>query len=908
MSNPFDQFDTPAPRQTPRYETIRGRVDPYKAEDQSIKRDDARRKDEDQQRDEIKTGLAVESNDRADINSTFDNKAKLRNDYDKLPAVTAYRASIPMYSTALTTQNSAEGDLTLIKAYAKLTDPTTGVLNGEGQAVAESGPYFERTVQGLKNNLDASGMFADRARVGLRQELTRLMKNRNRAYNQARTDFSKMSESSGFDPQEIVRSHDGEPFRQTAREYEESLRDPNDSEATVQSSTRVGNDFEGAVGGMNSRGATTERIPIPKEMQAEYNAWLDSNGRGFDPQDYALMRMSLDRKYGYGVQNDTYARYAKEGKSYSDPKTNVNRSIPGVETPLSQIDQARNNLGRTDLVVAATTGINAATLGVPTLLAGQRGRDATDKMREDSPVPAYAGEILGGIAGAYGVGAGLGTVSRLAGLGETAAARATGDVAVNTVQGGLTSFNNSGGSVEQGIVGAALGGGITKGLQRAGSTLANTESAIAAKNIQDAADRQGVELMAGDTGGAFKGLLTAGLAQSPVASGTIVKGANRVNSQIGDVVDRLARSEGAPVRQEAFGDTVRTAAETFKTRSGRVAEREYGAAKAIDPGQRFTAQSARKVLVDQLTELAETPATSADIISGLRTIGKDIPIGKTLSVDAMQKLRTNVRSMAQSDTLATTDFERRAGIVLDELSSEFSKQMTPKKAAAFLKADRNYADRMTLLKDVIPEIIGPAGKRSSEMVARRLIGMSRSDSARTGQFIESLLPDEAGIVRGSIIKEMGRASPTNQNVTGDAFSLVEFNKVFNEMPDRTKAILFPSNARNIANDIAIIANGAKSARKYANTSNTAGALNAAALIGKAVSGGAAVKSLGLTIPVELITAQLMSHPRIIRSLANLVRINTPERRAAALAVLKGVAARAPATRVDEISDYIKGQK
>jgi hypothetical protein len=414
--------------------------------------------------------------------------------------------------------------------------------------------------------------------------------------------------------------------------------------------------------------------------------------------------------------------------------------------------------------------------------------------------------------------------------------------------------------------------------------------------------------MAGDTGGTLQSLMAAGMAQSPVASGTIVKAANRVNNQIGARLDELANSQGAPVQKEVFGDTIRNASNEFAKRSGSAAKREYDAAKAIDANQTFTANTARKTLNDNLAELGETPSTSGDVIKGLRDILRDIPVGKNLSIDAIRRLRTNVRSMAQSDKLSVTDFERRAMLVMDDLSTDMAGQMSPAKAAAFLKADQNYAERMDMLKNVIPEILGPSGKRSSEMVAKRLVNMSRSDSARATKFIESLEPSEQGIVRGSIIKEMGRASPTNQTPDGDAFSFVEFNKVFNDMPERSKQMIFPGNTRNIANDLALIANGAKSSRRFANTSNTAGAINAGALIGKAVSGGAAFKSLGATIPAELLTAQLLSHPRIIRSLANLVRINTSERRAAALSALQGMAARVPGLKVDEISNYIKGQK
>jgi hypothetical protein len=878
------------PRQAPRYQTIRGRVDPYKDEDQQMQRAAANRAEESQSLQRSRDALANEK-DRLDIQK----KSKELADGDVATAVGEERKAGAFLLRAMGANDSYEklniGPRSFIGQG--LADNAPSVLNSLPESIGNSPD--RQIADTNQDEFIAASLRQDSGAAIPEPELDR----QRRIYFPMPGDGPDVIEA-----KKAARGRAIEGLKQSSGKLlDETLARYNDMRGDVQRSPKIGGDYHDA-GGMASQGTTTERKPIPKEMQGEFDAWLAAHGRNFDPQDYAVMRMSLDRKYGYGVEDGTFAEYAKEGKAHLDPTKTFNNSIPGPETSISQIDQMRNNLGQTEGGAALTSGVNAATLGVPALLAGQEGRDALDKLRTDQPIPSFVGDAIGSVLGGKGVELAMGAGARLANIGS----RAVNPVSVNTVQGGITGFNNAddGHGIKQGVVASVMAGGATKGM----ANLASRPAAQSARVIQDAADRQGVEIMSADAGSSLKGLMTAGMAQSPVASGTIIKGANRVNDQIGKKLSDLATSQGAPVRKEVFGDTVRNAAKDYSERSSAAGGRLYDNAAELSQGSKIEAVTARQNIDKQVKELAETPNTSAELIKGLRRFGADIPKGKKLSIDAIRRLRINVRAESQIDGLRGTDYKRRAGLILDDLSNDISAQLPSDAAAAFKKADTFWKERLDNIDDVMSEIIGPQGDRASEKVAQRLINMSRNDSARLRTFVSTLKDDEAGIVRGSIIKEMGRATSANQNAASDAFSLAQFTKTFDAMPDRTKAVLFPGNARHIANDLAIIANGAKAARKFSNTSNTAGAVNAAALVGKAFSGGAAYKTLGLSIPAELLTAQILSHPPIIRSLANLVKINTPARRAAAVSVLQGIIARAPqsADQIEKISNFIKEQK
>ena len=121
QNNPFDQFDT-AP-QSPGVLTGPP-PDPFKTAGDK--------------RDEIRTGIAVQgagrdarNESRNAQNQNFNQAAKLRDDYNNNPDVKNYHAAIPLLSSGLRTADNGQGDLTLIYAYAKTMDPTTGVREGE---------------------------------------------------------------------------------------------------------------------------------------------------------------------------------------------------------------------------------------------------------------------------------------------------------------------------------------------------------------------------------------------------------------------------------------------------------------------------------------------------------------------------------------------------------------------------------------------------------------------------------------------------------------------------------------------------------------------------------------------------------------------------------------------------------
>ena len=213
QENPFDQFDSAPAKPKP----LRG-----PPPDQT--------KVAGEKRDEIRTTLALKGDARDDRNEQRnidkdrrDTEIKLRSDFAADPEVKSYRAAMPIVSSALRPRKkSGQTDLTLIYAYAKLMDPTTGVREGEMANAQNTSPWAQSKIQTLQNQLDGSGNLPPEVKRGLEQEIIGNARQRRKAYEARRAQFSADAEAYGLDPVRVVGQHDGDPFRADMQEYDKA--------------------------------------------------------------------------------------------------------------------------------------------------------------------------------------------------------------------------------------------------------------------------------------------------------------------------------------------------------------------------------------------------------------------------------------------------------------------------------------------------------------------------------------------------------------------------------------------------------------------------------------------------------------------------------------------------------------
>ncbi len=229
MANPWDNDPIVQPSQGPTVTQL-----PISAKDQAREQRDISASS----RDDLRTGIAVRGEDRDIGYKTFDQADKLRDNYNQNTQVKAFEASVPMYVTALKTSPDRAGDLLFVTAFAKMSDPTTGVLGGEREGVATgSQSYIENKQAELRSLMDREGgNFSPETRKKLRFELNNLMAARGRAYMTQRQRYAADAEDAGIDPARVIGPNVGD----TEREFVQNFWKPQEQEDNYSVTTPDG--------------------------------------------------------------------------------------------------------------------------------------------------------------------------------------------------------------------------------------------------------------------------------------------------------------------------------------------------------------------------------------------------------------------------------------------------------------------------------------------------------------------------------------------------------------------------------------------------------------------------------------------------------------------------------------------
>lgn len=179
-------------------------------------------------RDDLRTGIAVRGEERDIGYKTFDQASKLRDDYNQNTQIKAFEASVPMYVTALKTSPDRAGDLLFVTAFAKMSDPTTGVLGGEREGVATgSQSYIENKQAELRSLMDQEGgNFSAETRKKLRFELNNLMAARGRAYIAQRQRYAEDAKAAGIDPARVIGPNVGDTEREFVQNFWKENQQP----------------------------------------------------------------------------------------------------------------------------------------------------------------------------------------------------------------------------------------------------------------------------------------------------------------------------------------------------------------------------------------------------------------------------------------------------------------------------------------------------------------------------------------------------------------------------------------------------------------------------------------------------------------------------------------------------------
>jgi hypothetical protein len=470
---------------------------------------------------------------------------------------------------------------------------------------------------------------------------------------------------------------------------------------------------------------------------------------------------------------------------------------------------------------------------------------------------------------------------------------------------GAYSFNQSQEDLPQRLAGAgasaAVGGLVGGGMAYGGSRIAQVLRARAAARgtpvmnegqaALAAAGRQDIIPFPADVAGPGVRRLTAAVSQTMGGAGPIRAGAEATQNSAEAVRNRVAASIGAPQGVEEAGETARAGVNAFIARTGQRIGRIYDAAAEAGGRAQVDTPEARRVLDQELAPVLESPVQGpgVPILQGLRDA-----LEQPQTVRGLREARSQIREQFENAGLRGSNLERIANRVVDaandDLVNGLRAQGLDNAARQYRVADRMWRERLATIDDQLTPIVGDAsgpGMKSGEQIVQGLKSAMAGNNRRFAGFINALPPQEQGIVRASLIQRLGRATKGNQDQEGEVFSLGTFLTNWDEIGERAKVTLFGAEGRAALNDLAIYANQSKQSQKYANTSNTAGAVSNLSAIWN-------FTSLGTALAAENVGARLLAWPRFARWLARAPRQINPAAQQAYVARLSRVARAEPA--------------
>jgi len=514
------------------------------------------------------------------------------------------------------------------------------------------------------------------------------------------------------------------------------------------------------------------------------------------------------------------------------------------------------------------------------------------QMRDGShynPGSYLTGQVIGGLA-TLPVGGGAAVAGR------TALQTALRAGAEGAAYGGAYGFNSDEGGIidrlESGAQGAALGAGLggTIGAvtgrigERIAANRANPSEArqllTAADNLNAGAARnERIQPTIGHTSNGGLGSTVSGALEQTILGGHL-GGLQRAHRNL---------EENAGLARDRIANTAAGgAAEDLNT----VAARQ---ANPAQPGTLAAYEAESRVASDGLYQQAatlagdariSTPRTISEIdrklaqwdavpgvVAGsqaLRDLRDNLAAGD-FSVDGLRRLRTSFGDGLESGNRTVREAANSLWPRLSEdITTGLNQSGRSDAARAYRAADRNYATRDQNLAS-IRTILGD-GQHSADTVADNIARMSRTDYGQLSRSLAVLPADQQASVRGAIIDSLGRANPSKQDLTGEAFSLETFLTSWgrDKFSNEAKAAILPAQTVRDLDDLARVASANRALRGKGNPSRSGYTMANLTEVGSMVGGtlisspAAASAALG-----TILTGRLLSTPGVARALVAL---------------------------------------
>jgi hypothetical protein len=436
---------------------------------------------------------------------------------------------------------------------------------------------------------------------------------------------------------------------------------------------------------------------------------------------------------------------------------------------------------------------------------------------------------------------------------------------------GMAAGDRLGGPVG-GAVGALAGGVAGYG---AANALTGVAAPRALSSLGAAAQRQGVDILPADAGGAVARGVTGAARQSPLSASPIARAAGRQQDQMRAATRRAADSQGNVTDTQLAGEGVRDAAQRYTRETSARGDRLYTRAGERARGVRIKPLQTLANLDAQIARVQENPAATPAMVDELTRFRDNIANG--VGVTGLRDARTTLSQGTYDGNLRSGPEKAMWKSILNDLSTDIDSGLRQAgrgdAARMFRQADAFWKGRVEHIDEVLQPFLGK--DRGGEEIVAAVERMARGQgggNARLSRLLGAMTPEEAGNIRAVVIDRIGRANPGAQNAEGNAFSAATFLTNWNKMTPQARASLFNDEGlrRNLT-DIAQIAEGTKVGQSAANHSNTAGAIAGNIGAGAALAYANPVAAL-IGAGGQYLTGRLMASPSFARLLARTAKM------------------------------------
>lgn len=834
------------------------------------------------QRDDTRTGIAVEGNQRDAArfglergDKALEQTDKIAERYNKDPTIAGYRESLGNFATGLRTSDTPQGDNALITAYVKVFDPGSVVNEGEREGVASGQGALPTMLEKAKRDfgMNEAGLFTPEARKRIRREMISIMGQRAKGYNQRRSYYTKQAEAFNLDPSLIVGDHDADPFVEQFRNYDKA--------------NHIGEYSPEAI----ARRAADEYRPDPGDVQTGFDLpgreTSDITGGRLQPQNEAAWKAFLEASQGdpsFGqAKADAFLKSLGEPGGLSlDPEfIDAVRKGQGVPSGIdySQSDEARKQaaldllaerggMGRAE---SGEAGVQKGVLlnlsdeiaggigGIGSLIKGEGWNSGYERERDVERAAQQVSRDQNGIAPEV-VGGFLTPASVLQKGNMVRDAAAMGAIAgFGEGEGGADSFAKT-------LTGGALGAVAGRGLEAAAPYVAKVatpaiqkvKDAVAKpgqREFVEAADNLGLDYMAADIPGATGSRMATSVSKMTLGGVPIVDRARKIIDAAAEKKGQIARAIGPKADQQA---------------TGQAAKRGMGEWEAAAKDKSWQMHEAIPIKPDTAADLSNTRAALADVNAGLtsnRALSDEI-VDPTLlryqralesgglSWADTKKFRTYIGEQigkpSVTQTMSKGDLKRLYAGLSEDMRATASAE-GPRALKAFERANDYTRGMEQRREEVLTSLLGKNYDKGDEAAFNQIQSWAKKDTgdwSKLSRAMRSLPEEDANIVRATIVDRLGMARKGSQDAGGEVFSPAEFMTQWNGMDKRARAILFQGEHRKALDDLATYFSGLKGASQdFANTSRSGlitSAVGTAASFGMDVMTGtmAAIGQLG----------------------------------------------------------------